>query len=1131
MNDAHCDCCEGAQVLTPVDVANRPGLPALAYRVGTHARFLATMKARLASIGVEVPGFEELTAPGAVYPLRNLTTRARDDASIALLDGWATVADVLTFYQERIANEGYLRTAAERRSVLELARLVGYALRPGVASTVYLAYTIDENQQTPVEIPIGARAQSVPGPGELPQSFETGEVLDARAAWNTLKPRLSQPQTLAGMRAAGKLYLKGVATNLKPNDPLLIVEGKTSELKRVIDVQIDAENDRTAITLEPVQPPSGESSAGDEDALLSAMRGLSIPPSVPPPNTLQLERAVRDTFGENADGGLQVVNAVRPDFRGNLATALANVQVTEQNPLEVYALRLKTGVYGNTAPRKPILDDQGRVSTTVEWPLDGTEMFAVEIRQPPGGLGFQETGPTMTALAGSQPQALGTLTIRDAKGIVSAQVALVAGDVNVGQYTVTIQEILASTTDPKVVIGWSFEAKTLARTIELRAERGADFTVRAVHRGNEVKRTVAFGQQVRVATDLRDVSISVDFHVIAGQYVSPVISVSDEAPLPPSPMNVIDLDGVYDQIAPGSWYVIARPAELPKIGRVADAQTVARSDYNFPAKVTQLTLNDAAGTAPKDWLTNNDLLLSAIRSTTVYAQSARLDLAEEPIVDPICGGAGNEIELDGLYSDLKSGRWLIVAGDRGDIKDEQGNIVGGLKFAELVMLKGVRHGYRRELPGDRTHTFITLAEKLAFCYQRDRVTIYGNVVKATHGETRKELLGNGDGSRAFQSFELKQPPVTYVAAPNPSGVDSTLHVYVNDVEWREAETLAGRAPTDRTFITRSDDAGKTSVIFGNGKEGARPPTGAANVRAVYRNGIGSSGNVQAGQISLLASRPLGVKEVINPLRASGGADREGRDQARKNAPLAVKALDRLVSTQDYADLARTFAGVGKASAQRLSDSFGRRQLVHVTIAGADDIPIDPPSDLYRNLVLALRAFGDPDQPVQVDTRELLLLVMSARVFLQPGYVWEPVVSRVRSRLLEAFSFDNRELGQDALLSEALAVMQATPGVAYVDVDIFGAIPEKVADREAKTRRLLTPNEITRFVQTMLDPNRGQQPENGGAPPVWLSELPAGRQPLDRVIANLAGPKDGTLRPAQLALFSSLAPDTLILNRG
>ncbi|MCV4771304.1 hypothetical protein OFC10_35250, partial [Escherichia coli] len=77
----------------------------------------------------------------------------------------------------------------------------------------------------------------------------------------------------------------------------------------------------------------------------------------------------------------------------------------------------------------------------------------------------------------------------------------------------------------------------------------------------------------------------------------------------------------------------------------------------------------------------------------------------------------------------------------------------------------------------------------------------------------------------------------------------------------------------------------------------------------------------------------------------------------KNAPKAVLALDRLVSVQDYADFASSFAGVGKALAREIS--AGGRQLVHVTIAGADDIPIDPSSDLYRNLYQALRDLGDP----------------------------------------------------------------------------------------------------------------------------------------------------------------------------
>ena len=162
--------------------------------MGTHGSFFETMKARLASVTVEAPGADGQTLE-TFQPLRGLTTRDPADPAIALLDGWATVGDVLTFYQERIANEGYLRTATERRSVLELARLVGYALRPGVAATVYLAYTLDDNQTEPVTIPAGARSQSIPGPGELPQSFETSEDLTARRSGTTSRCGSPSPRT------------------------------------------------------------------------------------------------------------------------------------------------------------------------------------------------------------------------------------------------------------------------------------------------------------------------------------------------------------------------------------------------------------------------------------------------------------------------------------------------------------------------------------------------------------------------------------------------------------------------------------------------------------------------------------------------------------------------------------------------------------------------------------------------------------------------------------------------------------------------------------------------------------------------------------------------------------------------
>jgi predicted phage baseplate assembly protein len=272
-----------------------------------------------------------------------------------------------------------------------------------------------------------------------------------------------------------------------------------------------------------------------------------------------------------------------------------------------------------------------------------------------------------------------------------------------------------------------------------------------------------------------------------------------------------------------------------------------------------------------------------------------------------------------------------------------------------------------------------------------------------------------------------------------------------------------------------------------------------NVRAEYRTGIGKAGNVAEKQISLLATTlPLGLTGVTNPLPATGGADRDSRDQARRNAPLAVTALDRLVSVRDYEDFARTFAGIGKASATRLSD--GARQLVHLTIAGVDDIPIAEDSDLYRNLDQSLRRFGDPYQPLRVEVRELILLIISAGVRVLPDYRWESVEPKIRAALLDTFSFERRELGQDAVLSEVIGTIQHVPGVAYVDVDTFGPLPEKSAGADIPLREI----------------------------PGKIQELAAEGGPRPRVLVKMAGPREGAIRPAQLAFLTPHVPDTLIL---
>jgi hypothetical protein len=235
-----CGCCEKTET-GEMKHYNPPGQSLISYRVGTHAFFMRRMLARLSS--------QLLPDSPNARPLASLTSRDLNDPSIALLDAWATVADVLTFYQERIACEGYLRTATERRSVLELSRAIGYELNPGVAASAFLGFTVEDTPGSPgvTKVPKGTKVQNIPAQGKLPQTFETVEDIEARAEWNVLKPRLTQPQKLVIQTNDPKLvyenddgtevkqlYFAGIETKLKEGDLLLIAIRKDGNLQTLI---------------------------------------------------------------------------------------------------------------------------------------------------------------------------------------------------------------------------------------------------------------------------------------------------------------------------------------------------------------------------------------------------------------------------------------------------------------------------------------------------------------------------------------------------------------------------------------------------------------------------------------------------------------------------------------------------------------------------------------------------------------------------------------------------------------------------------------------------------------------------------------------------------------------------------
>lgn len=249
-SDCACGCCAGTSVQTPQMETNPPGQPSISYRAGTWATFNESMLARLSS---------------SDYPaLANLKTRDDDDFTVAFLDATSVVLDILTFYQERLANESYLRTAVQLRSLTELSRLIGYQPAPGIAASTYLAFTLKSAPGLPpnpstlaITIPTGTQVQSVPAQNQPPRTFETIADISAKADWNALQVQTGLPWT--PIIGDTSIYLSGTSTQLQPGDLILIVGDERAvpsgsntannnwDIRQVTTVTADTQNNRTYV--------------------------------------------------------------------------------------------------------------------------------------------------------------------------------------------------------------------------------------------------------------------------------------------------------------------------------------------------------------------------------------------------------------------------------------------------------------------------------------------------------------------------------------------------------------------------------------------------------------------------------------------------------------------------------------------------------------------------------------------------------------------------------------------------------------------------------------------------------------------------------------------------------------------
>lgn len=979
----NCGCCAGVTPLTPVDAIQPPGQPALALRAGTHGRFRQSMLAGLADESA----------------LANLTTRASDDPAIALLDSWAAVLDVLCFYQERIGNENYLRTATERRSVLELARAIGYELHPGVAASTWLAFTLETAPGAPLEtrIDIGARAQSVPGQDETAQTFETLEAIDAKARWNALPVLAAEavPPRM-GLRT---IYLAGTATRLQAGDALLVIGDE-----RTKDPGNENWDFRRVARLREVLPadPSDPKDAGY--TIVTLDRGLGKPwhgvhPARANPRCHAL-RARAHLFGHNA-----------PDWRAMPAS-------------------LRATYLGLADEARPPIGQHP------EWP----GFTLADISDPPAGsgsglLGQYYRGKGFRELRLSRTDAM----VNFDWGAGSPDPSVPADQFSVrwsgwiqppvtGQFTffVTADDGLRLWIDNRLIIDFWIDQGATERsgTASLRADHKHDIRLEYYENGGSATCRLAW----------------------SGPGVSK--AVVPAARLYPRDVHTVHLDASYPKWLAGGWAVLSIP-NYEEVYRIVATEDDARADFAVSATATRLTLS---GENLRDTFNNR------VRSTTAFGQSEPLDWATRPLSGFV---QGHLIDLAGYEPDLPAGRWLAVSGLV--LADLPANTRARSRLAKGDALASIRIGRDRQTAdlefedfsrltvalapaadivriqhndSGNGRTQLLLASDLTHAYLPASVRINANLAPASAGDSKQmriqpEPLGGGDGSRSLQRFNLRQGPLTYITAATPSGTASTLEIRVDGLLWPEAPRFTAPGPGERAYTVKLDENGSATVQFGDGTHGTRLPTG-GNVEARYRVGLGTAGNVGAEQISMLLSRPPGLKAVTNPVAASGGTDAEAGDEARRNAPLRVRTLDRIVSLRDFEDFAAAFTGIGKAQAVWLWD--GERRMVHLTVAGTGGAPLDPNAALYRNLLAAIDSARPPYQPLRVSPGRDLRFGLTAGLWIAPEYAPERVLAAAGKALAAAFGFAARAFGQPVTGSEVLAALQGVAGVVGADLD-------------------------------------------------------------------------------------------------
>jgi predicted phage baseplate assembly protein len=238
--------------------------------------------------------------------------------------------------------------------------------------------------------------------------------------------------------------------------------------------------------------------------------------------------------------------------------------------------------------------------------------------------------------------------------------------------------------------------------------------------------------------------------------------------------------------------------------------------------------------------------------------------------------------------------------------------------------------------------------------------------------------------------------------------------------------------TDTAWAQTTDDQGVVTISFGDNVNGAVPDSG-LNIYAGYRVGGGVIGNLSANQVVDIASSVSGVS-IASSTAMTGGADAEGIDQIRVNAPRAYRTQDRAVTLADYGNLALGVSSISQANA--IANTY-TNITVYCTAVG-NTTPSQGLLDTVTSY-LSDRAMAGATVTAQAGSFVSVNIGATATPVLvgcNPRYNAAAIQTKAVQAIQGLFDPSVVSFAQRLSVSQVYAAINAIPGVAYAVIPMM-----------------------------------------------------------------------------------------------